>query len=75
VPQTPDEAYPIYVGRAVMRISAGLGNQNAFNVGSKMAEDALAEVTTMLTPRVPGSPKKFVNKNVVGGPMNFPYYR
>lgn len=75
VPQVPNELYPLYVGRAMIRIAAGLGNQSALNVGTKLATDAIAQLTRVITPRVSGSPKKFVNKNTVGGPYSFPYYR
>lgn len=75
IPQIPDEAYPILLARGMLRIAAALQNSNLFNVASKMAEDSAQKVTAMLTPRVAGNPKKFVNKNVVGGPYSFPYYR
>lgn len=75
VPQCPVEGYPLYVARGVNRVAAAMSNSNLFGVASKMAEDAIAELTQMLTPRVSGSPKKFVNKNTIGGPYSFPYYR
>lgn len=75
VPQLPDEAYALLLARGMLRIAAGLQNTNLFNVASKMAEDAAAKIMNQITPRVSGSPKKFVNKNVVGGPYSFPYYR
>lgn len=75
VPQVPSEGYPLYVAKGVQRISVAMSNSSLFGVVSKMTEDAIAELTTMLTPRVSGSPKKFVNKNTIGGPYSFPYYR
>ena len=75
IPQVPDEAYPILLARGMMRIATALQNSNLMNVATKLAEDAYAEIMTLFTPRVPGNPRKFVNKNVVGGPYSFPYYR
>lgn len=75
VPQIPLEAYPLLISRGALRIAAALGNQNLFNVASKMAEDGAAKIRSMISPRVAGSPKKFVNKNNIGGPYSFPYYR
>lgn len=75
IPQVPDEAYPILLARGMMRIATALQNSNLMNVATKLAEDAYAEIITLFTPRVPGNPRKFVNKNVVGGPYSFPYYR
>lgn len=75
IPQLPDEAYPLLLARGMLRVAAGLQNSNLFNVASKMAEDSATKIMSMITPRVSGSPKKFVNKNVVGGPYSFPYYR
>ena len=75
IPQLPAEGYPLLLARGMLRIAAGLQSTNLFNVASKMAEDAAAKLMTMITPRVSGSPRKFVNKNVVGGPYSFPYYR
>jgi hypothetical protein len=75
IPQVPDEAYPILLARGMMRIATALQNSNLMNVATKLAEDAYAEIETLFTPRVPGSPRKFVNKNTVGGPYSFPYYR
>lgn len=75
IPQVPAEMYPIYTARGMLRIAAGLQNTNLFSVASKMSEDAAAKITTILTPRVNGNPQKFVNKNTIGGPYNFPYYR
>jgi hypothetical protein len=75
IPQLPDEGYALLLARLMLRIAAALQSSNLFSVASKMAEDAAAKLTSMVTPRVSGSPKKFVNKNVVGGPYNFPYYR
>lgn len=75
IPQVPSEGYPLYVARGVQRVAMALSNSSLFGVVSKMAEDAIAELTQMLTPRVSGSPKKFVNKNTIGGPYSFPYYR
>lgn len=75
IPQIPDEAYALLLARVMLRVAAGLQSSNLFSVATKMAEDAADKMTQMITPRVSGSPKKFVNKNVVGGPYNFPYYR
>lgn len=75
IPQMPDEAYPILLARGMMRIATALQNSNLMNVATKLAEDAYAEIETLFTPRVPGSPRKFVNKNTIGGPYSFPYYR
>jgi hypothetical protein len=75
IPQIPKQAYPLLMARGMLRIAAGLQSSNLFNVASKMAEDGAAKVMTMVTPRIPGNPRKFVNKNVVGGPYSFPYYR
>lgn len=75
VPQLPDEGYALLVGRGMLRIAAALQNSNLFNVATKMSEDAAAKLTAMLAPRVDGSPQKFVNKNIIGGPYSFPYYR
>lgn len=75
VPQIPKQAYSLLLARGMLRVAAALQNSNLFNVSSKMAEDAAAKVMAMVTPRVSGSPKKLVNKNVVGGPYSFPYYR
>lgn len=75
IPQMPAEAYALLVARGMLRIAVGLQNQNLFSVSSKMCEDSAAKLMTMITPRVSGSPRKFVNKNVVGGPYSFPYYR
>lgn len=75
IPQVPLEGYPLYVARGVQRVAAAMSNSSLFGVASKMAEDAIAELMTMLTPRISGSPKKFVNKNTIGGPYSFPYYR
>ena len=75
IPQIPNEAYPLLLARGMLRIAAALQSSNLFSVASKMAEDASNKVMTMITPRISGSPRKFVNKNVVGGPYSFPYYR
>lgn len=75
IPQLPDEGYALLLARGMIRIAAALQNSNLFNVASKMSEDAAQKLTEMLTPRAPGNPRKFVNKNVVGGPYSFPYYR
>ncbi len=75
VPQLPAEGYGLLIARGTLRIAAGLQNSNLFNVASKMSEDAAAKLLSMVTPRVSGSPKKFVNKNTIGGPYSFPYYR
>ena len=75
IPQIPAEAYPLLLARGMLRIAAGLQNSNLFNVASKMSEDAAAKVMTMITPRISGNPRKFVNKNTIGGPYSFPYYR
>jgi hypothetical protein len=75
VPQMPAEAYPLLLARGMLRIAAALQNSNLFNVASKMAEDAAAKVMSMVTPRVASSPKKFVNKNNIGGPYLGAYYR
>lgn len=75
IPQLPAEGYPLLLARGCLRIASAMQNTNLFNVASKMAEDAAAKLMTMLTPRVSGSPKKFVNKNTLGGFNAFPYYR
>jgi len=75
IPQLPAEAYPLLLARGMLRIAAALQNSNLFNVASKMSEDAAAKLMTMITPRVSGSPRKFVNKNTIGGPYSFPHYR
>lgn len=75
IPQMPVEAYPILLARGMTRIAVALQNSNLMNVATKISEDSVAEVITMLTPRVAGNPKKLVNRNVVGGPYSFPYYR
>jgi hypothetical protein len=75
VPQMPDEAYALLLGRVMLRVAIGLQNANLSGVATKMCEESKELLTQILTPRVSGSPKKFVNKNVVGGPYNFPYYR
>lgn len=75
IPQLPAEGYPLLLARGMLRIAAGLQNSNLFSVASKMSEDGSAKVMTMLTPRIQGNPRKFVNKNTIGGPYNFPYYR
>lgn len=75
IPQLPAEGYPLLLARGMLRIAAALQNTNLFNVASKMAEDAAAKLQMMITPRVSGSPKKFVNKNTIGGIYSFPYYR
>lgn len=75
VPQIPAEAYALLMSRGMLRIAVAMGNSNLFNVAAKMVEDAAQKVMTMLTPRVAGNPRKFVNKNTIGGPYNFPYYR
>lgn len=75
IPQMPKEAYAILLARGVLRIAAAQQNSSLFSVATKMAEDAAAKMTAMMTPRESGNPKKFVNKNVVGGPYSFPYYR
>lgn len=67
VPQLPFEGYPLLVARAILRIPVGLGNQALFSTATKMAEDAEAKLRTLLTPRIKSSPKKFVNRNHVGG--------
>ena len=71
----PDEAYALLLARVMVRVAAALQSSNLFSVATKMAEDAADKLISMVTPRVAGSPKKFVNKNVVGGPYSFPYYR
>jgi hypothetical protein len=75
IPQIPAEAYPLLLARGMLRIAAALQSSNLFSVASKMAEDAASKIMEMVTPRVSGNPRKFVNKNVVGGPYSFPYYR
>lgn len=75
IPQLPAEGYPLLLARGLLRIAAALQNTNLFNVASKMSEDAAAKVMAMVTPRVSGGPKKFVNKNTMGGIYSFPYYR
>lgn len=75
IPQFAREGYTLLLARGMLRIAAALQSSNLFSVASKMAEDAADKLTSMVTPRVSGSPKKFVNKNVVGGPYSFPYYR
>lgn len=75
VPQAPSEAYALYVARGVQRVAIALSNSALNGVVSKLVEDATEKLRSMLTPRVAGSPKKFVNKNVIGGPYSFPYYR
>ena len=75
IPQMPDEAYALLLARVMVRVAAALQSSNLFSVATKMAEDAADKLISMVTPRVAGSPKKFVNKNVVGGPYSFPYYR
>lgn len=74
VPQIPVEAYPLLMARGGLRVAAAMGNSNAFNVFSKMCEDAANKVEQMLTPRVKGQPKKFVNKNTINY-GTLPYYR
>jgi hypothetical protein len=75
IPQVPAEGYPLLLARGMLRIAAAFQNTNLFNVASKMSEDAAAKIMTMFTPRVSGGPKKFVNKNTMGGIYSFPYYR
>lgn len=75
IPQLPAEGYPLLLARGMLRIAAGLQSSSLFSVASKMAEDAAMKVMEMVTPRIAGNPRKFVNKNTVGGPYNFPYYR
>lgn len=75
VPQVPFEGYPLYVARALFRIATALGNQALFQVATKMAEETEAKLVGLLTPRVTGTPKKFVNRNHVGGLMRVLGYR
>lgn len=75
IPQLPREGYALLLARGMLRIAVGLQSSSLFNVATKMCEDSAAKLTAVFTPRVNGSPKKFVNKNVVGGPYSFPYYR
>ena len=75
IPQLPREFSALLCARGVVRIAQGMQNSNLMNIGAILAEDAASKLRAMVTPRVSGSPKKFVNKNVVGGPYSFPYYR
>lgn len=74
VPQIPVEAYPLLMARGGLRVAAAMGDSNAFNVFSKMCEDAGMKIESMLTPRTKGQPKKFVNKNTINY-GTLPYYR
>lgn len=73
IPQLPAEGYALLLARGMLRVAAALQNTNLFNVATKMAEDAAAKLTTMVTPRISASPKKFVNRNVTGG--TYPFFR
>ena len=75
IPQLPAEGYPLLLARGMLRIAAALQSSNLFNVASKMAEDSAMKLMEMLTPRIAGNPRKFVNKNRVGGGFNYPFYR
>lgn len=75
IPQLPAEGYALLMARGMLRIAAAMQSSNLFNVASKMAEDSAMKLTEMLTPRIAGNPRKFVNKNRGGGSFNYPYYR
>lgn len=75
IPQMPDEAYALLLARGMLRVAVGLQNSNLASVATKMCQEGENLLNQLITPRVSGSPKKFVNKNTVGGPYNFPYYR
>lgn len=75
IPQVPVEAYPLLMARGGLRIAAALQNSNLFSVFTKMVEAAEANVVQMMTPRVPGQPKKFINKNTSSGNLPYIYYR
>ena len=75
IPQLPAEGYPLLLARGMLRIAAALQSSNLFNVASKMAEDSAMKLMEMITPRIAGNPRKFVNKNRAGGAFNYPFYR
>lgn len=75
VPQIPKEGYSLLVQLGIMRVHMAMQNSNGFQVTAKIAEDMKVSLQNLLTPRIPGSPKKFVNRSTWWGSFSFPWYR
>jgi hypothetical protein len=75
IPQMPDEAYPLLTARTMLKVAVGLQNANLSGVATKLCAEGADILNQIVTPRVAANPKKFVNRNRIGGPLNGPYYR
>ncbi len=77
IPQVPYDMFPLLVQRGIIRVLEGLGDTQNLTVAERRYQDMAVDFARTVSPRIDGTPKKFVNRNTppYWGSYGFPFQR
>ena len=77
VPQIPYDMFPLLAQRGAIKILEALGDTQNIQIAERRYADMAADFARTVSPRVDGTPKKIVNRNLPPwfGAIGFPFQR
>lgn len=77
IPQVPYDMFPLLVQRSIIRVLESLGDTQNLTVAERRYADMAVDFARTVSPRIDGTPKKIVNRNMPNfwGNNGFPFQR